>query len=156
MSEPLEFLPVGLSIAGKTVVIIGGGKVAIQKLATLSRFSASVRVHASVIDDAIKAMPVEWHEASYRPDMLEGAFIVYACTSSREVNERVARDARAAGALVNVADSPRDCDFVSPALWFKEGMCVAVVSDGKNAKRSVSWRNAIKSWGEHDTAALEG
>lgn len=152
----MKYLPVGLSIEGRLIVLIGGGRVALQKLHTLLRFNCRIRVFALCVQDEIKKMNIDWLEAPYNPSMLTGAFLVYVCTSDAELNSRVAVDARSAGALVNVADCPANCDFVSPAVWYHDSMSVSVLSDGKNAKQSVEWRNAIKKWGEDDRSLLKG
>lgn len=152
----LEYMPIGLSLDGRRVVLIGGGKVAAQKLRTLIRFSAKIFVHARSVCEEIRLMNVSWTEEEYKAELIDGAFLVFVCTSDRELNERVMRDANEMAVLVNVADAPSQCDFVSPAVWFKGTMSVAVLSDGKNAKRSVEWRNAIREWGENDPALREG
>ena len=50
-------------------------------------------------------------EAEYRPELLEGAALVFAATDDAALNARVEADARSAGALVNVADDPARSDF---------------------------------------------
>jgi siroheme synthase-like protein len=58
--------------------------------------------------------------------------LVFACTDDRAVNRQIAADARAAGAMVNAADQPDDCDFFLPAVW-KDGDVVVAVGTGGSA-----------------------
>jgi siroheme synthase-like protein len=55
---------------------------------------------------------------------------VIACTDDRPLNARVADDARAAGALVNVADDPPLCDFYMPAVVRDGDVIVAIGTGG--------------------------
>ena len=140
----MKFLPVSLNIAGKKILIIGGGKIALQKLKTLRRFTKSITITAKKIRREIKQSGFACREKPYEAAVLRGANLVYACTDDRSLNARIKRDARKAGILVNVADDPALCDFISPALLKKGCMTIAVSSDGRNAKKSVALRNKIK------------
>jgi precorrin-2 dehydrogenase/sirohydrochlorin ferrochelatase len=146
----MDFLPIGINVRNRSIVVIGGGHVAAQKLRTLVLSSARISVAAVTVSDDIRSMPVEWKECAYEPELISGAWLVYACTDDRDVNRRIAADAHERGIPVNVADDPDACDFISPAIWFNPPMSVAVSSDGRDAKRSVAWRNAIREWGGND------
>jgi len=148
----MNFLPVGIQVFRRTIVIIGGGRVAVQKLRLLTRTAAHIRVYARSVCGEIRAMGCLWEERPYDSSLITGAFLVYACTDDHKVNRQIAADARAAGVLVNVADDPDNSDFISPAVWTRDPMSVAVSSDGTDARRSIAWRDAIRQWGEHDSA----
>ena len=87
-----------------------------QVLRTVSRYNmlaAGARVRLvderPVSPDGLDG--VEIIQAAYAEEQLAGALLVFACTDDRAVNARIAADARAAGALVNAADQPENCDF---------------------------------------------
>lgn len=65
----------------------------------------------------------------YRKGDLTSANIVIAATSSRETNERVARDAELLHKLINVVDTPDLCNFIVPSV-FRRGMLSIAVSTG--------------------------
>jgi siroheme synthase-like protein len=140
-----EFLPICINVSGIKIVMIGGGKVALQKLTNLCLFAKNISVFATTILPAIKDLPVSAIECTYTPHLLNNAALVYACTNDNMLNRAIGTDARKYGALVNVADDPQNCDFISPALFNRNEMSVAVSSNGKKAKMSVQWRNAIAS-----------
>ena len=104
------FLPISLNIEGKNILLIGGGKVALEKITSLKRFTDRIYIVTQEADDVIKnyAYPIRYK--SYSPDDLEGFFIVYACTNNRETNEKIKQDCHARGILVNVVDKPSSCD----------------------------------------------
>lgn len=108
-----ELYPLGLRIAGRLVVVVGGGPVAARRTRSLVLAGAHVRVVApevcedlaalvaSLPDDAARpdgsgaAGTVAWEARSYRPGDLEGAWLVHAATGSPEVDADVATEAEA-------------------------------------------------------------
>ncbi|HRZ86567.1 MAG TPA: NAD(P)-dependent oxidoreductase [bacterium] len=144
-----EFMPVAIGMKGRDVLIVGGGNVAGQKIASLLRFTRRITVVAPEISDAVRKSGVKRIVREYRSGDLRGKGIVYACTGSAALNRRIRRDARAAGVLVNVVDNPAMSDFVSPAIYRAGHMAVAVTSNGLDVKRAVRWRNAIKEYFEN-------
>jgi precorrin-2 dehydrogenase/sirohydrochlorin ferrochelatase len=61
----------------------------------------------------------------------KGKSIVIAATNDRNVNLFIAEQARQAGALVNVADSPEDSDFFVPATINRGHLTIAITTNGK-------------------------
>lgn len=148
----MRFLPVGLNIHNKKILMVGGGEVAAHKLAALLKFTKKIYVVAPEILPEIKKSGVVCREKAYERKDLEGFGIVYACTDQRDVNRRVCADARRHGCLVNVADDPSRCDFISPAIYKKGHMTVAVGSDGRAVKKAVAWRDRIRKVYDNDNA----
>ncbi len=144
----MNYLPIGLGVQGKRILVVGGGKVAVQKLATLVHYADDILVVAPEIQEAVRRFPVKCLERTFGEDLLEGVFLVYACTDDREVNRTIGEAARARGVPANVADDPQGCDFISPAVYREGDMSVAVTSNATDARRSVAWRNAISRLAE--------
>ncbi|MHB9155679.1 MAG: precorrin-2 dehydrogenase/sirohydrochlorin ferrochelatase family protein [Endomicrobiales bacterium] len=140
----MEFLPVGLRIKGKRILIVGGGRVAAQKARSLRRFTGRLTVVAEKVSEEVRRTGARCREKPYAPQDLDGVFLVYACTDSKRVNARIRGDARRRGILVSVADDPALCDIISPAIFKKGRMTVAVSSDGRDARSSVTLRDKIK------------
>jgi len=139
----LVFLPVCLNISNVRIVMIGGGRVAEHKLNGLLRFTKAVTVVAPEVSEAIRASGVTVRAEAYHAGVLEGAGLVYACTNDAALNRQVREDAHARGLLVNVADAPELCDFVSPAVVVRGEMAIAVSSQARNVKRAIAWRDRI-------------
>lgn len=131
-------------------MVIGGGAVARQKLEGLLRFTREVTVIAPEISAEVREMGPRLVEKAYAPGMLEDFALVYACTNDRSVNRRVRDDARALGIPVCVADDPELCDFISPAVFTKGPMTVAVSSGGADVRRAIAWRDRIRELAEND------
>ena len=93
--------PLMLNLAGRLVVVVGGGEVGMRKAAAALAAGATVRV----VD-----LP-----DPYRPNHLDGAQLVFACATG-EVNARVVADARSRNIWVNSATAPTAGDFTVPAV----------------------------------------
>ncbi|MFA5928600.1 MAG: bifunctional precorrin-2 dehydrogenase/sirohydrochlorin ferrochelatase [Candidatus Margulisiibacteriota bacterium] len=136
------FLPVGLNLSRKKILIVGGGRTALQKIKMLGQFTNNILVVAPSILPEVGAL-VKCKLDRYNKKYLPKSGLVYACTNDKVINARIKREANARHLLVNVVDDPALCDFISPAIHKAEEMTVAVSSDGKNVKKSVAWRDKI-------------
>ncbi len=129
---PFDY-PIFLDLTGRLVVVVGGGNVAVRKVDKLLAAGARVRVVAPQVHPDLEARAasqtsrvgsepripnsdLEIVRAPFAPAHLSGALLVFACTDKTQVNAQAAAAARAAGALVNRADDPDDCDFYVPAV----------------------------------------
>jgi precorrin-2 dehydrogenase / sirohydrochlorin ferrochelatase len=149
------FLPISLNITDKNILVIGGGRVAFQKIRLLLPFTNNITVVAKEISDDVKSLPVKkLIEKEYEPLDLEGYFVIYAATNLFELNKRVYDDAHKHGTLVCVVDNVPYCDFVSPAIYKRENMTVAVGSNAEDVKASIRLRDKIKIYLENDNTHL--
>jgi len=142
----MAYLPVALNLDGRLVVIIGGGNIALQKVKTLQKYDANVMVYAREVLDIVRETGVKWQEISYSSELLDGASVVYGATDSWDLNRQIGNDGRAIGAIVNVVDDPKNCDFVSPALHQIDNMSIAVTSNAKDVMSSIGLRNKIREF----------
>lgn len=122
-----------LMLEGSTLraLIVGGGEVAARKARALLEAGAQVRIVAPAISDGVRALSgATIIERAYASDDIGDASLVVAATSSREVNARVARDARSLGRLANVADAPAEGNCVTPATHRAGDLVIAVSAGG--------------------------
>jgi precorrin-2 dehydrogenase/sirohydrochlorin ferrochelatase len=141
-----SFMPVCIDVSKALIVIIGGGKVALQKLRTIVQYSNNIHVFAEEILPEIKSLPIHCTECAYDDAVLQGAALVYACTNDSDLNLHICEYGRTIGALVSSASYSNNGDFLSPAIYRYEDMSVAVSSNGRHIKQSIQWRNAIKAF----------
>ena len=131
--SPKVYYPIFLDLSGKRCVIVGGGRVAERKCATLIKTGARI----TVISPAITKRLAGYREKGwirhiprqYRSGDIKSAFIVIAATDSGETNEKVARDVMTAGKLLNVVDVPSQCNFIVPSV-LRRGLLTIAISTG--------------------------
>ena len=131
-APPLPY-PVNLCLAGRPVLVVGGGAVAARKVEALVRSGAAVTVVSPTVVDAIADDPdIDWRPRSYQPGEADSYRLVVTATGSREVNARVARDCDAANVFVNSADDPANCTFTLPSVARRGDLQVAVSTNGRS------------------------
>ena len=102
------YCPILLNIQGKRCVVIGGGKVALRKVKMLLDCGANIIIispkpHPDMVKLS-KKKALRLTQRNYETRDLRKAAVVIACTDVKEVNRKVADDAKKARVLVNVAD----------------------------------------------------
>jgi hydroxymethylbilane synthase len=129
-------LPVSLRVAGRLIVIVGGGTVAARKAQTFVEAGARIRVVAPRICPSLQALLDEQSGESiaraYRTADLESAVIAVAATDDPSVNQRVAADAAAAGILVLDTTSADRSDVTMLATARIGDVTIAVDSGGSS------------------------
>jgi siroheme synthase-like protein len=148
----LSFLPITLNITDKDILVVGGGNVAFQKIRLLLPFTKRITAVALNVNDDIKKLGIKFIEKPYEKSDIQGFFLIYAATNLLELNRKVYDDAHSLNILVNVVDNVPYCDFVSPAIYKKEHMTVAVGSNATDVMASVRLRDKIKNFLENDSS----
>jgi len=130
----MDLLPVSLRIAGRLVLVIGGGVVAQRKAQLLMRAGARVRLVAAQVRAELSALLAdgahEVLEREFQEADLDGVTLVVAATNDQVLNERVHALAVARQLPVNVVDQPALCTFIFPSIVDRSPLLVAVTSGG--------------------------
>ena len=130
MSEPKQWYMACLDLEGKSVLVVGGGVVALEKVQGLLACGARVTVVAPRIEPGLRELDVEWLPRRYRRDDLESRFLVIAATSDTAVNTSVHEDAERRFLFCNVVDVPELCSLILPAVHRQGPIAVAVSTGG--------------------------
>ncbi len=144
----MRFYPVCLDISNERCVVVGGGEVAERKVTDLLECGGRVVVVArdltADLREMVRAGRIEQVAEDYREDCLEGAFLVIGATDRDDVNERISRDARGRGILVNIVDDPARCAFIVPSTFRRGDLLVAVSTGGKSPALARRLREEIE------------
>ncbi len=160
MRGSVSLYPVCLNITGKLCVVIGGGSVAERKVEGLLAAGGRVRVISPEVTSSLAALAkedrIEWRRKAYAAGDLDDAFLVFAATDSREVQEAVCRDAEQAAMLINVADDPDHCAFQVPATVHRGDLTLSVGTGGRSpAVAAMIRRQLEREFGREYAVLLE-
>ncbi|OBF22539.1 uroporphyrinogen-III C-methyltransferase [Mycobacterium sp. ACS4331] len=134
---------VGLRLAGKKVVVVGGGTVAQRRLGLLVASGADVHVIARTATPAVEAMAgVTLTLRDYRAGDLAGAWYAIAATDDAAVNAAIVAEADSRQIFCVRADIAVEGTAVTPATFEHEGLAVGVLASGEH-RRSAAIRTAI-------------
>lgn len=135
---------VGLRLAGKKVVVVGGGTVAQRRLPLLIASGADVHVIAPSVTPAVEAMDqITLSVRDYRDGDLDGAWYAIAATDDARVNVAVVAEAERRRIFCVRADIAVEGTAVTPASFSYAGLSVGVLAGGEH-RRSAAIRSAIR------------
>ena len=139
---------VGLRLAGKKVVVVGGGTVAQRRVPVLLSHGADVHVVTRAATPAVEALADQQPGITlvlrdYRDGDLADAWYAIAATDDPGVNAAVVAEADRGRIFCVRADAARDGTAVTPASFDFEGLLVGVLASGEH-RRSAAVRTAIR------------
>jgi len=135
---------VGLRLAGKKVVVVGGGTVAQRRLPLLIATGANVHVISRTVTRAVEAMSgINLSLREYRDGDLAGAWYAIAATDDAQVNAAVVDEADRRQIFCVRADIAVEGTAVTPASFSYAGLSVGVLAGGEH-RRSAAIRSAIR------------
>ena len=136
-----------LNLAGRRAVVIGGGRVGLEKIRGLLACDAEVVVIAPDVEPEVERMAedneVTWRRKRFEGSDLDGALLVIAATSDTAVNTGVYEAAGDRNMLVNVVDVPSLCNFVLPAIARRGPIAIAVSTSGASPALAKRLRREI-------------
>ena len=135
---------VGLRLAGKKVVVVGGGTVAQRRLPLLIASGADVHVISRTATPAVEAMDgITLAVREYRDGDLDGVWYAIAATNDAQVNAAVVAEAERRRIFCVRADIAVEGTAVTPASFVYAGLSVGVLAGGEH-RRSAAIRSAIR------------
>jgi uroporphyrin-III C-methyltransferase/precorrin-2 dehydrogenase/sirohydrochlorin ferrochelatase len=145
----MDFLPLFHKLQGRTVLVVGGGEVALRKARLLADAGATLRVVApQVRDDLLELAEAGGQVLSrgYEQADLTDVALVIAATDDEPLNAEISRQAQALGVPVNVVDAPKLCSVIFPAIVDRSPLIVAVTSGGDAPVLARLIRAKIETW----------
>jgi siroheme synthase-like protein len=150
MGIEADLYPVGLIVADRPCLVVGGGRVAARKIAGLLSCGAAVTVVAPEAHVAIGLLAEDGaftdllgphltvHLRPYTPGEAADYRLVVTATGDPVVDAQVYRDADEAGVWVNSADDPAHCTAILPAVT-RDGPVSVAISTGGTSPALASW-----------------
>lgn len=140
--------PVGMLVKGRPCLVVGGGKVALRKVAGLLDAGADVTVVSPEMDEDLAALAAAGRIRPLRRVFEEndpqGQELVFAATGNKFVNRQVLAACRARRVLCCPVDGNWvDGDFVTPATFRKGHLTVSISTGGQSCRRSRLIKNSL-------------
>lgn len=137
----VKTLSMNLMVEGRPCMVVGGGKVATRKAASLIEAGGRVTVISPTCSDWIANMAdngtLELISREFSPADVKSSYLVFAATNDKLVNRSVLEASRDAGCLCCCVDGNWSSgDMVSPATFKSGDLTVAVSTGGTSCRRS--------------------
>ena len=129
MKTQAPVFPIFLRLAGRPVVLVGGGVVAATKLEGLLRGGARVTVVAPEIRSELQREGVNLVRREFEAADLDGAWFAVAAAPPA-VNRQVAEAAEGRRIFVNAVDDPPSSSAYAGGVFRRGSLTVAISTDG--------------------------
>ncbi|MFQ5822414.1 MAG: bifunctional precorrin-2 dehydrogenase/sirohydrochlorin ferrochelatase [Candidatus Heimdallarchaeota archaeon] len=133
---------IDLKLAGKTILIVGGGSVGERKAGKFLQANSKVIVVSESFTDGLKQLAqrgkVKLMKANFKADsssigsLILNSDVVIAATDNRKLNEDIAIEARKRRVLVCAVDKPSISDFYLPATTRFGKIRIAISTGGRS------------------------
>jgi len=128
-----NLLPLFLDLAGRDVLLVGGGPVASAKLRQLLAARARVRVVSPLvlaeIDRLGRSERVDIMRRAFEPSDLDGVWLAIAAATP-DVNRAVAAAAEARRIFVNAVDDPENASAYLSGVVRRDDVTIAISTGG--------------------------
>lgn len=130
----MRTFPMFLTVAGRRIVILGGGEQAAQKCRLALKTEAEIVVGAPLLEAELHGLArqgrIQWHDAPIAPELFDNAALVFVATGCPGADMALHAVAKASGAVVNVVDAPDLCDAMTPSIVDRDPVVVAIGTEG--------------------------
>jgi uroporphyrin-III C-methyltransferase / precorrin-2 dehydrogenase / sirohydrochlorin ferrochelatase len=136
--------PLFLKLESRPVLLVGGGRVAATKLASLREARASVTVVAPKVLPGILRSGVTVHARPFRPADLDGVWLVVSA-ATMEANREVARAASERRVFVNAVDDPEQATAYTGGILRRGGVTLSISTAGQAPALAGLLREALEA-----------
>jgi siroheme synthase-like protein len=147
LSDSASLFPLFLKLEGKRCLVVGAGLIGLEKVESLLRCGAFIRV---VAPDAVARVQqlsakgeIEWLARRYEPADATGFHLIIAATNDRQVNQAVFEEASRRSILCNTADDPPLCDFFFASIVHRGDLQIAISTAGQSPALAQRLRREI-------------
>lgn len=145
----MRYYPVNLDIQGRSCLVVGGGRVGARKVATLLKCSALVTVVSpettAQLDRLAADGSIQLEKRPYQSSDVKGRFLVIGATDDESLNRQIHADAERQNVLCNIADRPKICNFILPAVVQRGDLVLTISTAGKSPAFAKHMRRQLEN-----------
>lgn len=139
MTNMSHLYPVMLNLTGRSVLVVGGGVIALRKTEALLEAGALVTAVSPEFTEGWAALgSITRVVRRYHSGDCAGYWLVVTATNDPAAQQEVFEDCQRSGIWVNAADDPQRCSFILPAVH-RDGPIIVSVSTSGSAPALASW-----------------
>ncbi len=130
----MSYFPAYLKLDNKKILIIGGGKIAADKLGHLLDFTSKIVLLAEKFDKNILELSqknsIKYIQKKYEKNDIDGFDIVIVAIDNIEKQKEIYLEAKSKKILCNSVDTVEYCDFIFPSYIKKGDLTISVSTSG--------------------------
>lgn len=149
----MRYYPLLFRLDQVQVLVVGAGAVGCRKATDI--LAASPKrllwldpgVSVDSLPDYLRSHPaLVYEQREFRTEDAHGCGLVFAATSSRECNRRIADYCREHGVACNVADDPQNGSFIVPSYFSDGDFLLALSTSGHSPALAKTMRRELHEW----------
>jgi len=155
----MAYYPVFLDTTDKTVLVIGGGNVGLEK--TTGLINAEVPRITVISPDLLPELErwrdegrIQHLDRRYEDGDMAGYDWIMIATDDGAANAEIRAEGRRRAIWVNAADDPANCDFILPSVVRKGTMTIAISTGGGSPAMARRVREELTDYFTADFEAL--
>ncbi len=130
----MNYFPAFLKLDHSKILIVGGGKIATEKIEKLLDFTKNIEVISDRYSEKMLSHIIDnklfYKTKPYEEGDSRGFDIVIVAVDSLDLQEKIYKETRNSRTLCNAVDSVAYCDFIFPS-YIKEGdLTIAISTSG--------------------------
>ena len=155
----MAYYPVFIDTTDKTVLVIGGGNVGLEKTQGLVRAEVPrITVVSPQLLPELEALRDEgrlsYIARAYEDGDMIGFDWVMIATDDRSANATIREEGRRRGIWVNAADDPQHCDFILPSVVRRGSITIGISTGGGSPAMARRVREELTDYFTEDFEAL--
>lgn len=134
-----RLFPVFLKLENLSVLIVGGGKIGLEKLSAIlsNAPETDIKVVSIMISEEVRKLAVNYpkiqlKERVFLPLDVDNRDIVIVAIDDKKESRRIRDIVKEKKKLVNVADKPELCDFYMSSIVQKGNLKIGISTNGKS------------------------
>ena len=129
-----KYYPINLNLENKQCLVIGAGVVAERKIKRLLEYGVNVTVVSPNFSRGINMLAkknrIRLIQRRVNLKDIRGKFLVISAAGERRVNSLVSKYCKESNILVNVVDSPSECNFILPSVVKRGNLTISISTEG--------------------------
>ncbi len=132
----MSYFPAFLNIDNKKILLVGGGKIAKDKIEKLLDFTKNITIISQNISPEIRTyiedFQLKFLEREYEKGDIEGFYMVIVAVDDINLQKEIYYESRGKNILINSVDLIEYCDFIFPAYIKKGDLTISISTSGQS------------------------
>jgi precorrin-2 dehydrogenase/sirohydrochlorin ferrochelatase len=132
----LAYFPAFIKLDKQNILIVGGGKIATNKLSHLLDFTKNIKIIAPYftkdMKKLIKKNNLKFENRKYVKNDLKKITIIIVAIDDIPLQKKIYKQSKKYNCLCNSVDSVKYCDFIFPSYIKKDDLTIAISTAGSS------------------------
>ncbi len=145
----MSYFPAFIKLDNSNILIVGGGKIATEKVEKLLDFSTNLTIIAPSLSEQMQGYidhhNLPYHDRVYQKGDIAGFDVVIIAVDDIPLQADIFDESRNYRCLCNAVDAIDYCDFIFPSYTKKEDLIVAVSTTGTSPAFAKHFRKYLEN-----------